>query len=89
MIERFGTPEGVVGTPTKATAEKGKRPVVAICRLLELLIDDILEKYPAGQVPEGVSLRSKEELAPFLKEPMSEGWKSVWELPKMGPAEKM
>ena len=89
MIERFGTPEGVVGSPTLATADKAKRPVVAICRLLECLIDDILERYPAGKVPEGVSMRSAEELAPFLKEPLSEGWKSVWELPRIGPAEHL
>lgn len=88
-IEYHGTPKGVVGTPTIATADKAKRPVVAICKLLTLLIDQILEKFPPGQVPpaEGMTLRTSEELAPYLKEPQSPGWKSVYSLPRIGPVE--
>ena len=36
-----------------------------------------------------VTLRTPEELEPFLKEPFSEGWKSVYELPHAGPFHKL
>ncbi len=87
-IERFAVPEGVVGQPSRATAEKAKRPVAAICEYTKMMIDDILEAFPPGKLPEKVSLRDPEELAPFLKEPWAEGWKSVYELPQMGPFNK-
>ena len=85
-IERLGTPEGVVGYPTRGTAEKAKRPVAAICRYLTLMIDEILKAYPAGQVPpaSAITFRTDEEVAPYLKEPLSEGWKSLHELPRIG-----
>ncbi len=87
-IERFATPEGVVGAPSKATAEKAKRPIAAILKYLTLTVNDILDAFPPGTLPEKVSLRDPEELAPFLKEPWSEGWKSVYELPHTGPFHK-
>ena len=82
-IEMAGTPQGVVGKPTLAEARKGKRPVAAILRYLTLLCDEYLEAYPPGTAPaaEMVSLRDPAELAPYLKEPMSPGWKSVYGLP--------
>jgi creatinine amidohydrolase/Fe(II)-dependent formamide hydrolase-like protein len=85
-IERFGTPEAVVGYPSRGTAAKAKRPIAAILKYLTLMIDEILEAYPVGQVPpiEKFTFRSREELAACLKEPMSEGWKSVHELHKIG-----
>jgi hypothetical protein len=52
------------------------------------VVNDILEAFPPGKLPEKVSLRSDEELAPFLKEPWTDGWKSVYELPHMGPFHK-
>ena len=81
-IEVKSTPEGVVGTPTLATAEKAKRPLAGIVSYLTLLIDDILEAFPPGKVPpvEKVSFRTEEEMEPFLREPLSPGWKSVYEL---------
>lgn len=86
VIERFGTPEGVVGYPSRGDAYKAKRPIAAICKYITLMIDEILEKFPAGQVPPNsqFTFRSDEEIAPCLKEPMSEGWKSVHELKKIG-----
>ena len=85
-IEIAGTPEGVVGRPTLATAQKGKRPLAAILRYLTLYCDDILKAFPAGKVPpvEMVSLRTEEEMEPYLREPMSKGWKTVYRLPKIG-----
>ena len=85
-IERAATPEGVVGHPTRASAEKAKRPIAAILKYLTLVHDEILETYPAGKLPpvEKISLRDPKEMEPFLREPMSEGWKSVYELPYIG-----
>jgi creatinine amidohydrolase len=90
-IERYATPEGVVGKPSLASAKKAKRPIAAILKYLTLTIEQILEKYPPGVVPpvEKVTLRSKKELEPFLKEPGSKGWKSVYELPQIGVFQKL
>ncbi|MCD6289774.1 MAG: creatininase family protein [Anaerolineae bacterium] len=85
-IEIKGTPEGVVGKATHGAAYKVKRPVAAILRYLTLLNDQILEAFPPGTVPpvEEVTLRTAEEMEPFLKEPMSPGWKPVYALPRIG-----
>lgn len=90
-IERFATPEGVVGKPSLATARKAKRPIAAILKYLTLLHDQILEAFPPGKVPpvNKVTLRDPKELGPFLKEPLSKGWKSVYELPHCGPFHKL
>ena len=90
-IEIHGTPEGVVGKPSLAAARKAKRPIAAILKYLTLLKDQILEAFPAGTVPpvEKVTLRTAEEIKPFLKEPFSDGWKSVYELPHIGPFHKL
>jgi creatinine amidohydrolase len=86
-IERKATPEGVVGRPSLGDPRKAKRPIAAILRYLTLLTDQILEAFPAGTVPpvDKVTLRDPKELEPFLKEPFSKGWKSVFELPHVGP----
>ena len=59
-IEIAGTPEGVVGDPTRSSARKAKRPVAAILRYLTMAIDQILDTFPPGTVPpvEQVTLRS-------------------------------
>lgn len=90
-IEIHGTPEGVVGKPSLAAARKAKRPIAAILKYLTLLNDQILEAFPAGTVPpvEKVTLRTAEEIKPFLKEPFSDGWKSIYELPHIGPFHKL
>jgi 3-dehydro-scyllo-inosose hydrolase len=85
-IELWATPEGVVGLAAEASAEKAKRPLAAILRYLTLLHDDILEAFPAGAVPpvEEVTLRRESELEPYLREPQSPGWRSVYALPRIG-----
>ena len=85
-IELASTPEGVVGLAKHGDARKAKRPVAAILKYLTLLHDDILKAFPAGTVPpvETVTLRTEEEMAPYLKEPQSPGWKSVYRLPAIG-----
>ncbi len=85
-IERAATPEGIVGKPSLSTARKAKRPIAAILKYLTLVNDQILEAFPPGKVPpvEETTLRTVEEMEAFLKEPLSKGWKSVYELPKIG-----
>jgi creatinine amidohydrolase len=48
--------------------------------------DDVLEAFPAGKVPpvEEVTLRTAKEMEPYLREPLSEGWKPVYSLPRIG-----
>ncbi|MGD1031383.1 MAG: 3-dehydro-scyllo-inosose hydrolase [Opitutaceae bacterium] len=89
-IERAGTPGGVVGEPSLATAEKAKRPIAAILSYLTLCVDQILDAYPSGKLPpiEDITLRDPKQLEPFLKEPYAPGWKSVFELPAIGPFTK-
>lgn len=84
-IELKATPEGVVGKPTRASARKAKRPVAAILKYLTLCIEQILKAFPPGTVPpvEKVTLRTEEELKPYLKEPLSKGWRSVYSLPRL------
>jgi creatinine amidohydrolase len=85
-IELAATPEGVVGKPTLGAAYKAKRPLAAILRYLTLLNDDLLAAFPAGTTPpvEEVTLRTAEDMEPYLREPQSPGWKSVYGLPKIG-----
>ena len=90
LIERYGTPEGVIGYPSRGDAYKAKRPVAAICKYITLMIDDMLERFPVGTGPvEGFTLRPAEEVAGCFKEPLSEGWTSVHELPKRGIFENL
>jgi creatinine amidohydrolase len=85
-IEIAATPEGVVGQATQGSADKAKRPVAAILRYLTLVNDEILARFPAGTVPpvEMVTLRTAEEMEPYLREPLSPGWKTVYALPRIG-----
>lgn len=86
-LELVGTPEAVVGKANQAQAGKTKPAVAAICEYLTLLCDDIINTWPAGTVPdpESTTYRSNQEMAPYLKEPGSDGWKSAWALPRLGP----
>lgn len=90
-IELASVPEGVVGVPSKSSARKAKRPIAAILEYLTLLVTDILEAFPAGTVPpvEKVTLRTEEEMAPYLKEPQSEGWKTVYQITHKSPFHKL
>lgn len=89
-LELFGCPEGVVGAAKSATVDKAKKPMLAIVRYITLLCEEILKEYPAGTVPpvEKITMRTEKEMAPFLKEPQSPGWKSVYCLPSVGYGER-
>jgi creatinine amidohydrolase len=71
-IELKATPVGSVGRPTLAN--------------LTLINNQILEAFPPGKVPdiEKVTLRSKDDMEPYLKTPGKKGWKSVYSLHKIG-----
>jgi creatinine amidohydrolase len=86
-LELVATPEGVVGKASLGSEEKAKRPVAAICEYLVLLQNEILKTWPAGKVPEPekTTFRTNKEMEPYLKEPGSPGWQSVYSLPKIGP----
>jgi creatinine amidohydrolase/Fe(II)-dependent formamide hydrolase-like protein len=90
-IEIAATPEGVVGRATQGSAEKAKRPVAAILRYLTLVNDQILEVFPAGTVPpvEAVTLRKEGEMEPYLREPLTEGWRPVYALPRLGQGSQL
>jgi len=86
-LELVATPEAVVGKANLAEAGKTKRAVAAICEYMDMLCVDVLQTWPAGTIPdpECTTFRTNEEMEPYLKEPGSEGWKSVYCLPKIGP----
>ena len=85
-IEIAATPEGVVGKATHGDARKAKRPLAAILRYLTLINDEMLAVFPAGSLPptEEVTLRTAAEMEPYLREPQSAGWRSVYALPRIG-----
>jgi len=85
-IELYAIPEGVVGYPKLGEPQKAKRCIAAILRYLTLINDQILEVFPPGKVPdaEKVSLRTSKEMEPYLKDPLTPGWKTVYALPKLG-----
>ncbi len=85
-IEIAGTPEGVVGKATHGDARKALRPLATILRYLTLVNDEIIKAFPSGKLPpvEETTLRTKEEMEPYIREPMSPGWKPVYALPRLG-----
>lgn len=85
-IELASVPEGVVGRPTHGTAKKAKRVIAAILSYLTLVHDHILEAFPAGQLPpvEKTTMRTAEEMEPYLREPFTPGWRPIYAIPKMG-----
>ncbi len=85
-IEIAATPEGVVGHARAGAAHKARRPMAAILKYLTLWHDDVLAAFPAGTVPpvEEITLRSAADMEPYLREPLSPGWKPVYGIPRIG-----
>jgi creatinine amidohydrolase len=81
-LEVVATPAGVIGSATKASAEKAKRPVAAALRYLNLLIGHILETFPPGVLPpiEEVTLYGNKEIEGYLKKPGEPGYKNPYRL---------
>ena len=50
------------------------------------LVDEIITAFPSGTVPpvETTTMRSAADMEPYLREPLSEGWKPAYALPRIG-----
>lgn len=74
-IEVIMYPEGVIGKPTLADAEKARPGLEVLLDYLVKLHDDILAKFPPGVLPpaELVTQRPKEEVEALLKGPFNGG----------------
>jgi creatinine amidohydrolase len=81
-LEIVATPEGVIGSATKASAIKAKRPVAAALQYLTLLIAHILEAFPPGQLPpvNEVTLFDPSEIEGYLKKSGEPGYKNPYRL---------
>jgi creatinine amidohydrolase len=68
-------PEGVIGSPTLADPEKDKPGLDALLDFMCKLIDDIMTRFPAGQLPptDKVTQRDREEIDALLKGPLNGG----------------
>ena len=71
----WSIPEGVIGRPTLADAEKAKPGLEALLDYMCKLIDDIMTRFPAGQLPpvDKVTMRDPEEIEALLKGPLNGG----------------
>ena len=85
-MEINSIPEGVVGRPTISDAKKAKRTIAAILSYLTLVWEEIFEAFPSGTVPpiEKTTMRTEEEMEPYMKEPFTEGWRPIYAIRKMG-----
>ena len=74
-MEVICTPEGVIGNPKKASVEKGRAGCEATMDYLEKLVNDILEMYPAGQLPpiDLMTQRKREDIEAVIKGPANGG----------------
>ena len=74
-MECICNPEGVIGKSSLADPEKAKPGIEATLDYLEKLVNDILEKYPAGKLPpiEKVTQRRREDIEAVIKGPMNGG----------------
>jgi 3-dehydro-scyllo-inosose hydrolase len=78
-IEVKDYPEGVIGSPSKASAEKAMAGLNALMDYMCKLINDIMTRFPAGVLPpvDRVTMRSKEEVDEYIKGPLN-GGKSIY-----------
>jgi creatinine amidohydrolase len=75
-VEIAATPEGSVGKATLASAEKARPGVVALLDYMERLVDDIMKKFPPGELPpaeETTQRFSKEEVEKLMMGPLGGG----------------
>lgn len=74
-MEVIVTPEGVIGNPKLASAEKGREGVEVTMDYLEKLVNDIMAKYPAGELPpiDKMTQRKREDIEAVIKGPTNGG----------------
>jgi creatinine amidohydrolase len=80
-IEIKATPEGVVGKATLADPDKARPGVESLLGYMVKLIEDILEIFPAGELPpiDKVTERPKEQIEAAIRGPL-EGGCSIYAL---------
>ena len=68
-------PEGVIGNPTLASADKAIPGLNDLLDYLCKLIDDIMTRYPAGELPPAskTTMRDPKEIEALLKGPLKGG----------------
>jgi creatinine amidohydrolase/Fe(II)-dependent formamide hydrolase-like protein len=73
--EVMAYPEGVIGSPTLAKAEKAMKGLDALLDYMCKLIDDIMTRYPAGKLPPAnkLTMRDEAEVQALLKGPLNGG----------------
>ena len=81
-IEVSAYQPGCVGKSTLADAEKARAGVEALLDYMAELVDDILERFPAGILPpwDQITQRPREELEAVCKMPFEPGWRSIYTL---------
>lgn len=74
-LELVAYPEGVIGYPTLASADKAKPGLEVLLDFMVRLVNDILERFPPGVLPpaEWVTQRPKEEIEAVLRGPFNGG----------------
>jgi creatinine amidohydrolase len=68
-------PEGVIGSPTLARAEKAFKGLEVLLDYMCKLIDDIMTRFPAGCLPPAskTTMRDPAEIEALLKGPLNGG----------------
>jgi 3-dehydro-scyllo-inosose hydrolase len=68
-------PEGVIGSPTLASADKAMKGLNVLLDYMCKLIDDIMTRFPAGQLPPAskTTMRDPKEIEALLKGPFKGG----------------
>lgn len=74
-MEVICTPEGIIGNPKLASAEKGRAGVESALDYLEKLVNDIMTMYPAGKLPpiDKVTQYKQEDIEAVIKGPTNGG----------------
>lgn len=74
-MECICTPEGVIGDARLADADKARTGIEMTLDYMEKLVNDILEKYPAGVLPpiEKMTQRNREDIEAVIKGPTNGG----------------
>lgn len=81
-IEVAAYQPGCVGKATLADGQKARPGVEALLDYMVVLVDDIMERFPAGELPpwDQITQRPKEELEAVCKMPFEPGWRSIYTL---------
>ena len=81
-MECIVQPEGVIGDAKKADAEKARKGVEMTLDYLEKLVNDIITKYPAGELPpiDLMTQRKREDIEAVIKGPNEPGGRHIYTL---------